>query len=198
MKRNRRGSSTLEMAAAIPILIMLLGTTVDLSFISLINHQLAHAGRIASRWGITGQTPVTPDTNTVPVAWCKGTAPNNQRITKMRQLVTMSLAGVIAPSRLCISVLSYTGGYSAVGDPEPFIDKNGNKAYDGGEAFTDVNGDGSWSADQGSQVLGAGGDVAVYVLRYNAAPLTGLTPGLPETMNFSVRIVVRNEPYLTK
>lgn len=196
--RNRRGSSTLEMAAAIPVLLMVLGATIDFSFISVINHQLVHAGRVASRWGITGQTPETADAKTIPVAWCKGNAPDNARITKLRQIVTASLGATLKPEKVCISVLSYTGGFSAVGDPEPFIDKNGNKIYDSGEAYTDVNADGSWSADQGDKVLGAGGDVAVYLLRYNTPPLSGLTPGLPAEINFAVRIVVRNEPYLTR
>lgn len=198
MRRQRRGNSAIEMAVALPILLMLLGATVDFSWISLTNHQLGYAARVASRWGITGQTPATPDVTTVPVAWCKGNPPNNARVTKLRQLVTESLGGIIAPSKLCISVLSYTGGYPAVGDPEPFIDTNGNKAYDTGEPFTDVNGDGSWSLDQGNQVLGVGGDVAVYELQYVASPLTGLTPGLPEALTFTARVVVRNEPFLTK
>lgn len=186
------------MAAAIPVLLLLLGATIDLSYIGLINHQLSYAARIASRWGITGQQAADLDNSAAAVAWCSGTPPANPRVTKLRQLVYASLNSVVVPANTCLSVLSYSGGYPAVGDPEPYIDVNGNKSYDNGEPFTDVNGDGNWSLDQGSAALGAGGEVAVYVLRYTAPPVTGLTPGLPANINFEARVVVRNEPYLTK
>lgn len=196
---TRKGTSTLELAAGLPVLLLILGATIDFSYISLINHQLSYAARVASRWGITGQQVTEVDAVSKPVAWCgSGTPPANPRVMKLRQLIYASLTSTVDPDNVCLSVLSYSGGYPAVGDPEPYLDLNDSKAYDQGEPFTDVNGDGVWSLDQGSAALGAGGDVAVYVLRYSTPPITGLTPGLPATMAFEARVVVRNEPYLTR
>jgi len=197
--RRKRGTATLEMVFAIPVLLLLLGAAIDFAFFGLVNHQLGNAARVASRWGITGQKPVSIDASIVPVKWCgTGASPTDTRITFMRQLIAGSLGTILRRDDVCIAVLSYTGGYSQIGDPEPYIDVNGNTAYDNGEPYTDINGDGSWSMDQGGASLGAGGDVTVYSLRYTTKPFSGLTPGLPERLAFEARIVARNEPYLTK
>lgn len=199
MRRRQRGTASLEMVFAIPVLLLLLGAAIDFAFFGLVNHQLGYAARVASRWGITGQKPVSIDENVIPVKWCgAGATPTDTRVTFMRQLIAGSLGSILRADNVCIAVLSYTGGYSKIGDPEPYIDVNGNKAYDNGEPYTDINGDGSWSMDQGGASLGVGGDVTVYSLRYTTTQFSGLTPGLPEKLNFEARIVARNEPYLTK
>lgn len=195
MNRARRGSAAIETAAAIPVFILLLTAATDFAFIGLIQHQLGHAARIASRYGVTGQAPTTAD-GAAPVAWCDGDAQtSNARLTKVRQLIAGATGAILRPEALCLKVMSYGGGYAAVGKPEPFLDLNGNTRFDPGEPFTDVNNDGSWSADQGAAALGVGSEVAVYALRYTAAPVTGMTPGLPAKMRFEARLVVRNEPY---
>lgn len=193
---RRRGTAAIETAAALPVLLLLLIAATDFAFVSLVEHQLGHAARVGSRYGITGQSPETIDASITPVRWCDGEEQaSSDRLTIIRQLIADATGGVLKREQLCLSVLSYTGGYAAVGQPEPHIDKNGNGAWDPGEAYTDTNGDGAWSADQGAAALGEGGIVAVYALRYTTGSVTGLTPGLADPMAFEARLVVRNEPF---
>lgn len=195
MRRTARGTAALELAAVLPIFVMLLAAGIDFAFVGLIEHQLGQATRIASRYGITGQTPAAALDGVVPVAWCAGGGQGSgARMYRVRQLVATA-AGILHADSLCLAVVSYNGGYASVGKPEPFLDIDGDKAYDPGEPFTDVNGDGAWSPDQGAAALGAGSEVAVYALRYACPPVTGLTPGMSATLNFESRLVVRNEPF---
>lgn len=45
--------------------------------------------------------------------------------------------------------------FGDVGKPEPYVDSSpGNGAYDAGEDFTDINGNGQWDSDMGQAGLG--------------------------------------------
>ncbi|MDE2988880.1 MAG: hypothetical protein OXT70_12635, partial [Chloroflexota bacterium] len=47
-----------------------------------------------------------------------------------------------------------TPAYYPAGHAEPYVDANGNSSYDSGETFTDINRDGTWTADLGGHPTG--------------------------------------------
>jgi hypothetical protein len=198
-RRRRRGASALETAAALPFLILLLTASADYAWLALVQHQMSHAARTASRYGITGQAEALPTGAEVQqVRLCDGDGGGgeNARIDGLRAIVAANAGRVLKSEGLCLTIGAYQG-YQAVGRPEPLADINGNGRHDSGEAFTDINGNGQWDADQATPSPGGSDEVAVYTLRYVTAPLTGLTPGLGRSRRllFESRVVVRNEPF---
>lgn len=198
MTWNRRGASALETAVALPFLILLLTAAADHAWLALVQQQMGHAARKASRFGITGQADPPQSGQSAPmVDLCNsGNAPASPRTDRIRTIVASSAGVVLKPASLCLEVGSYAG-YQAVGRPEPLADINGNGRHDQGEAFTDINGNGVWDADQVTPSAGSSDEVAIYTLRYVTTPLTGLTPGLgrDRLLTFESRVVVRNEPF---
>jgi hypothetical protein len=195
--RASRGAAALETAAALPFLVLLLTATADYAWLALVQHQMGHAARSASRYGITGQADAAPIPGSVQlVQLCDGNSGDGPRLDRIRAVVAQNAGTVLKPAGLCLALGSY-GGFQSVGQPEPLADINGNGRHDAGEAFTDVNGNGSWDADQAVPSPGSSAAVAVYTLRYVTHPLTGLTPGLgrERELLFETRVVVRNEPF---
>lgn len=192
-----RGAAALETAAALPFLVLLLTATADYAWLALVQHQMGHAARAASRYGITGQADAQAVPGSVPlVALCDGAGGDGPRVDRIRAVVAQSAGTVLKPAGLCLALAAYDG-FQSVSQPEPLADINGNGRHDPGEAFTDVNGNGSWDADQATPSPGSSAEVAVYTLRYVTRPLTGLTPGLARDRElvFESRVVVRNEPF---
>jgi hypothetical protein len=191
----RRGAVALEAAFCLPPLVLILIMAVDISWIMLVQHQVGHAARLASRYGITGRADVVPE-GTARVALCASAAASgtNPRVDRIRAIIAAEAAGLLNVADLCLGLGSYAG-YQAIGRPEPLADINGNGRHDASEAFTDINGNGTWDADQAVPTPGGGDQIAVYILRYTAHPLVGLTPGLDGDIPIETRVVVRNEPF---
>lgn len=186
------GGVALEAAFCLPPLMMILTMAVDTAWLSLEQHQLGHAARLGSRYGITGAAGAVP-AGAALVALCPGaaSAAGGPRIDRIRAIIAAEVAGLLKPADLCLGLASYAGDQGA-GRPEPIADINGNGRHDTGEAFTDINGNGRW--DGAVPTPGGGDQIAVYVLRYTAHPLVGLTPGLGADISMQARVVVRNEP----
>jgi hypothetical protein len=192
-RRAKRGAIALEAAFCLPPLVLILIMAADTAWISLVQHQLAHAARLGSRYGITGRADAVPSGGAL-VSLCPGTAAGSARLDRIRAIIAAEAAGLLSLPDLCLGLASYAG-YQAVGRPEPLVDVNGNGRHDPAEAFTDINGNGRWDADQAVPTPGGGDQIAVYVLRYTAHPLVGLTPGLEGDIAMESRVVVRNEPF---
>ncbi len=195
-RRSGRGAAALETAAALPFLVLLLTASADYAWVALVQHQMNHAARSASRYGITGQAEPLAAGGSMPVVRLCDGGDSNPRLDRIRAIVSASAGAVLKPAGLCLSINAYAG-FQAVGRPEPFADVNGNGRQDGNEAFTDINGNGRWDADQAMPSPGGSDQIAIYTLRYIAYPLTGLTPGLgrDRRLQFETRVVVRNEPF---
>lgn len=192
--RLNRGGVALEAAFCMPPLLFILGMAVDTAWLSLQQHNVAHAARLASRFGITGNAdPVA--IGTPLVAMCPGSASvaGMPRVDRIRAIIAAQATGILTSADLCLGIGSYAG-YQAVGKPEPLVDINGNGRQDGTELFTDINGNGRWDADQAVPTPGGGEQIAVYILRYTTRTLVGMTPGLEGNIQVEARVVVRNEP----
>lgn len=174
LRRDQRGTTAVEFAFVAPILIAMVLFVVELSLMMFVNTVVEGGLREASRIGLTGYSSegVSRDQLIVNVV--------NEHSLGM---VTVNLGDIhtyVYPS------------FADIGQPEPFEDGNGNEAYDEGEDFTDINGNGVWDPDMGKAGLGGASDIVIYTLDYDWSFLTKLL-----TIPMQASIVVRNEPYGT-
>lgn len=88
--------------------------------------------------------------------------------------------------------------------PEPFVDANGNKQYDKGECFDDINGNGVWdsSASSNTGVAGTGGasDVVSYSVNITYQRLFPLAAfiGWSNTVQLGATTMLRNQPFASQ
>lgn len=180
--RARRGTASVEFAFVFPLLLVAVVATIEIMGILFATALMEGGLREASRFGITGLEP-------------DGVS-REQRIVALVNRAGIGLV-TVGPGDIATSVY---GSFSDIGQPEPWVDADGNGAYDLGEPFTDVNGNGQWDADMGAAGIGGPGDVVVYSLRYDWPLFTPvLVPfiGHDGMVTLQASVAVRNEPYDT-
>lgn len=174
------GATALEFAMVAPALFLLMMGTVEVGLVLTAQNVMESATYSASRLGRTGYTE----------------SGQTQEETVMAELESFSSV-LLDPERIDITTQSYTS-FDSVGDPEPFVDANGNGTRDDGENYTDVNGNGQYDVDQGSAGLGAASNVVVYTMTYDwelFTPMVSSFLGEEGVMTLSARAVVKNEPF---
>ncbi len=179
------GSMAVEFAVISPVLFLLIMGLVEVGLILSAQNILESATYLASRAGRTGYV-----------------ANNKTQEETIRETLEERASLLFDSQRLSINSLNMTNSaysdYSNIGEPEPWVDANGNGAWDYGENFTDVNGNGAWDDDQGRSGAGTSGQVVVYTVTYPwrlFTPLIGYVIGENGIVNLSARAVVKNEPY---
>jgi Flp pilus assembly protein TadG len=178
----RRGTAALEFAFVAPLLIMTVAGVIELGMMLFVDSLLEGGVRSASRFGITGYTP-----------------PGVSREDQIRQIIVENSAGLVQPADLTITILSYPN-FASVGQPEPYVDANGNGAYDVGESYTDVNANAQWDTDMGAAGAGGSGSVVLYKASVQWSLWTHLLDdiiGDAGKITLAASVVVRNEPYGT-
>lgn len=174
------GGSALEFAFIAAMLTLLIGGILEVAMILFVEAAMEGGIRDASRFGITGFTP---------------TAVSRER--QIVDIINSRLMGLYTITDNDVTTRVYAT-FSDVGQPEPFVDANGNGTYDAGESFTDVNGNGSWDSDMAASGAGGAGQVVVYQVSLDWRPLTPLLLpflGAGGTIRLSSAIAVRNEPF---
>lgn len=179
--RARRGATLVEFAIAFPVFVLLSIGLIEIAMVLFVTSLMEGGLREAARFGITG---FVPDGQT--------------RVERILQIVGTHTQGLVDMDEVDITFFVYPS-FNDIGQPEPYVDDNGNGSRDSGEAYTDVNGNGQWDADMGAAGLGGAGDIVLYTLRYDWSLLTGLLDPLMGddngVMQLAASIVVRNEPF---
>jgi len=130
---------------------------------------------------------------------------NDQALVDMLNEATLGLLGLTTSD---VSTLVYEN-FESVGKGEDFTDINGDGVYtatpvtadDGtdypdGEPWDEVNGNGMWDEDFGVAGLGSPGDIVLYTVEYDWNLLSkNLIPILDGVLPLRASIVVQNEPY---
>lgn len=180
IRRCDSGAEALEFALVSPVLILILVGTVELGFAYSAQNLMESAMYNASRVGRTGYV-VTGTT---------------QEETILQSL--SDRAGLMLNiDDVTITSLAYDE-FDEIGNPEPFIDANGNGTRDNGENFTDLNGNGVWDEDRGTSGFGTSSQIVVYTAAYSwpiHTPLLNKALGTDGYLSLSAHAVVRNEPY---
>ncbi|HVI52740.1 MAG TPA: TadE/TadG family type IV pilus assembly protein [Candidatus Sulfotelmatobacter sp.] len=174
-KRSRSGTTAVEFALILPILVMLTAGVMELGLILLTDASLEIGIRAASRFGTSGMTQT-----------------GLTRVESIEQTVESFVSRWLpAGTKVAVTTTVY-GSLSDI--PEPYTDLNGNGTWDQGEPFTDLNGNGVWDGGSGSSSAGGSGDIVVYHVSFSRPGFTGVLnlAGI-STLNFSRQIVVQNE-----
>jgi Flp pilus assembly protein TadG len=180
LTRDEKGANAVEFAFVASLLVLLIGGILDVAMILFVDAALEGGIRDASRFAVTGFTPTTVS-----------------RETAIVDIVNSHLLGLYTVTSNDISERVYSN-FSSIGQPEPYIDTNGNGQYDAGEPFTDINGNGQWDSDMAASGAGGAGQVVAYEVTINWHPLTPLLlPFLDSsgTIRLAASLVVRNEPF---
>ncbi len=178
--KDRDGTTLLEFAFAIPVLVTVILAAMEFGAIMLTSTLMESSLREAARFGITGQQP-----NGV------------SRLEKIIQIIDERTLGLIDMSKAKVNILVYPS-FSDIGRGETYVDGNANGTYDLGETFTDENGNGVWDADIGAAGSGQSGDIVVYRLQYDwqsMTPFAARIIGNNGVIGLNASIVVRNEPW---
>ena len=167
-----------EFALIAPALLAMIAGIFEFSGIFFAQTLLEGGAREASRFGIIGSSPNA----------AAGEA-------AIQRIIRANSFGVIDANDVRIQTLAYNS-FSAVGQPEPFDDANGNGSFDAGETFADINDNGSRDDDQGEAGLGAANQVVVYRLSYDWDIMIPLfEPIFGEELTLEASVAVRNEPF---
>ncbi|WP_417452932.1 TadE/TadG family type IV pilus assembly protein [Kiloniella sp.] len=175
-----RGAVALEYALGLPIFLTLVLGVFDLGGVYFATILLEGGLREAARYGVTGNLE-----------------PGVTKEEKILETINIHGAGFVQVKADELTTLVYED-FDAIGDPEPYVDANGNNAYDGGETFTDLNCNGAWDSDAGFDGAGNGSEVVLYTVVHETQLITGYVANLiGENGKVKLRasVAVRNEPY---
>lgn len=176
---DRNGVTTVEFALIAPALIFVVMGMVELSLLMFTQSVLDGATQTASRLGKTGYE-----------------VSGSTREQTILSAVNARAGQLMNTANITITKKSYAQ-FDQIGDPEPFVDTNGNGVRDQNENYTDVNLNGQYDTDMGASNYGSAGEVVVYTVTY---PWQFATPVVAAffsggSVTLSSRVVVLNEPY---
>jgi Flp pilus assembly protein TadG len=176
--RDQHGVTALEFTMIAPAVLLFMMGIIEFSMIMFVSGVMEAATSSTSRLGKTGYT-----------------APGSSRQDQIIANIKNMTAGILNTDKLVITTKVYSR-FSDIGKPEPFVDSNGNHAYNAGESYSDVNGNGQWDNDMAQAGLGNANDIVVYTATYPwpiATPIMNHIIGA--TYPISARMAVKNEPY---
>ncbi|MDH3700593.1 MAG: pilus assembly protein [Alphaproteobacteria bacterium] len=179
IRGDTKGGAAIEFGFTAPFLIMTIVGVMEFSMILFVNSLLEGSLREAARTAMTGVVPVGMKREEAIVA-----------------KIDSSMLGLLTIDASNITTLAYAS-FTEVGQPEPYVDDNpANGKYDAGESYTDVNGDGVWSADMGTPGAGNQCQVVVYRVQTEWPLMLGLlASSIGQEVALSATTAVRNEPY---
>lgn len=177
-RRCERGITAVEYALILPPLLFLIMGVIEFSLFLFVQSSLEGATFSASRTGKTGFVD-SPST----------------REETILQALDDRVGFFLDMQRMTIDSRSYAD-FASIGQPEPFVDVNGNGERDITENYTDSNGNGTYDTDMGIEGPGSAGEVVVYTVSYPWRVLNPLFHTyLGETIEVTSKFVVKNEPY---
>ncbi|WP_085901167.1 TadE/TadG family type IV pilus assembly protein [Kiloniella majae] len=180
LAKCERGVVALEYAMGLPIFLTMVLGIFDLGGVYFASILLEGGLREAARYGVTGDLE-----------------PGVTKEEKILETINTHGAGFVQVKASELSTLVYKD-FDSIGDPEPYVDADGNNSYDAGEAFTDLNCNGAWDSDSGFNGAGNGSEVVLYTVEHDTQLITGYIAhlvGSDGKVKLRASVAVRNEPY---
>lgn len=178
LRRNSRGVTAVEFAIVAPVMMLMLMGICDLAYQiyaqSILNGALQKAGRDATIQGAANTT------------------------TQIDGKVKTMIQKIAANATFTVTRKNYDS-FSVI-KPEPFTDNNSNGVRNTGECYTDVNGNGQWDQDPGTDGQGGADDVTLYTMTVTYPrlfPVAGFF-GWPSTQTISATTLLKNQPYASQ
>lgn len=179
IRRDQRGVSAVEFGLTAPILFLVISGTLDMAQGYYVNTVLQGALNAAGRKSSLQSGP--------------------NDATKLDTAVSTMIKYAMPKASVTFTRKNYAQ-FSSVGRPEDFTDTIKNNTYDPTECFVDMNGNGIWDSDMGSNGLGGANDVQVYKVSVSYKPMFGFGSylGLPTNQKMQGTTILRNQPYSTQ
>lgn len=178
---HHEGTAIIEFAIVAPLLFLLLAGIIELGLILFATSAIEGATNVGARIGQTGFS-----------------SSGMSREDYIRSEVRRLTGGLISPSSLSISILSYSS-FANIGQPEPCISPASPPCPGvAGVNFMDINGNTQWDADQGSASAGGSGSVVLYRVSYPwrlFTPLMSRVIGSGGILTITATSAVRNEEF---
>lgn len=178
LRRSSRGVTAVEFAIVAPVMMLMLMGICDLAYQiyaqSILNGALQKAGRDATIQGAANTT------------------------TQIDGKVKAMIQKIAANATFTVTRKNYDS-FSVI-KPEPFTDNNSNGVRNTGECYTDVNGNGQWDQDPGTDGQGGADDVTLYTMTVTYPrlfPVAGFF-GWPSTQTISATTLLKNQPYASQ
>lgn len=176
LARDSRGVTAIEFAFAMPVMALMLMALFDLGFQVYAQSVLQGSVQQAAR----ASTLETGGTNQ----------------SALDTAVEASFHEVIPNAQLAFVRKNYSN-FEDVGLAEEFTDTNNDGICNNGEAFEDINNNGTWDADRGADGIGGARDAVLYSV---SASYPRVFPfhsfvGLPEQIVVDGSTVLRNQPF---
>ncbi len=179
--RREEGAAAVEYAIVLPIFLTLTFGGFELGRIYMVNAALEGAVAKATRTAMTGDVPIT----------------YSNRSDYISHIVTSNLEDAGVTSGVTISMQVYAS-FSDIGEPEPYVDANGNSQYDSGECYSDINDNTFWDEDMGSSGTGGEENIMVMTVDVNLPYMTGFMKSIMggrNGTNLTSTTAIRNEPF---
>lgn len=176
-----RGVAAVEFALIAPITLVLLMGLADLAF-------EAYAQAV-----LTGAVQKAGRDNTLQMNASQGDTLDAAVESAVRAVVPNPQFNARSVRRLSFDDYASISG-------EPFVDGDGDGKCDHGEMYTDLNQDGSWTAQLGQSNQGGASDVTRYTVTVTYNRLFGIASiiGWSNAVTLSATTILKNQPYLTQ
>ncbi len=176
-RRDERGVTVLEFAAAGPFLLILILGILNLGQALYVSALLRGAAQQVAR----DATLETADTDDLDA------------------YVDELLSGIAPGSDIEVSRKSYYD-FADVGRPESWNDENDDGTCDDGETYVDENGNGQWDEDVGESGNGNASDSVLYTVTLTYTPIfpVPFLSSLTDERTLSATAFKKNQPYATQ
>lgn len=160
-----------------PFLIIIILGTIEIGLDMWIDASVEAAAQRASRLGITTVIPT-----------------GQTREQAVQAIVNNVLSTWQSLNAVETTTIKSYSSYIAVGQPEPYTDVHNVGHYVLGDPYTDVNKNGQWDADQGTNGAGGYNDIVQYTITFTTQSFTGLPELLGMSkLTFGRTFIVQNE-----
>lgn len=184
-RRDQRGAAAVEFALVLtPLLIILMGG-LEFAYVSYVRSLAQGALNDAARLASVEDPALTSE----------GETTEEQVKNYISGMVTL-----VAVDEVVITSQSNYTDFSDIGNPEKLMtdhDKDGEYDETDGDCFEDMNGNGDFDLDAGSDGIGGASDVVFYQANVAMPRLFPIDKFLSvgSASNFTLRTAVRSQPY---
>ena len=184
--RNRRGSTIVELAIVLPVMMLMIMGLGDLLFQEYAQSILTGAVQKAGR----DSSIQSANTSMIDAAVIGVTS---SLVATPTQACPSSAAATWCSTRYSYDTFTEVA-------PEPFVDADKDGMCDHGESFTDVNANNHWDANPGASGQGGAGAVTLYTMTLTYKRLFPMATmlGWPANATITASTLLKNQPYASQ
>lgn len=182
---DQRGAAAVEFALIVtPLLVIVIGG-LELAYVSYVRSMAQGALNSAARLAAVEDPALTSEGDTTE--------------EQVKNYIS-SAVSIVAVDEVVITSQSSYADFDDIGNPEKLMtdhDKNGEYDEEDGDCFEDMNRNGTFDLDAGTDGMGGASDVVFYQANVEMPRLLPIDRLLPigRMTNFTLKTAVRSQPY---